>query len=60
MNMALSEIEKHLKALRLHGMNSTLHTRITQANQGVNEIARNINESAVGANQGSRGVSESG
>jgi len=34
MNMALSEIEKHLKALRLHGMNSTLHTRITQANQG--------------------------
>lgn len=34
MNMALSEIEKHLKALRLHGMNSTLSTRITQANQG--------------------------
>jgi hypothetical protein len=34
MNMALSEIEKHLKALHLHGMNSTLHTRITQANQG--------------------------
>ena len=34
MNMTLSEIEKHLKALRLHGMNSTLHARITQANQG--------------------------
>ena len=34
MNMVLSEIEKHLKALRLHGMNSTLSTRITQANQG--------------------------
>ena len=34
MNMALPEIEKHLKALRLHGMNSTLSTRITQANQG--------------------------
>ena len=34
MNMALSEIEKHLKTLRLHGMNSTLSTRITQANQG--------------------------
>ena len=34
MNMALSEIEKHLKTLRLHGMISTLPTRITQANQG--------------------------
>ena len=33
MNMALSEIEKHLKTLRLHGMISTLQTRITQANQ---------------------------
>ena len=27
MNMALSEIEKHLKKLRLHGMISTLHTQ---------------------------------
>ncbi len=34
MNMELSEIEKHLKALRLHGMNDTLHTRLAQANQG--------------------------
>jgi len=34
MNMALSEIEKHLKTLRLHGMSSTLQTRLTQANQG--------------------------
>jgi DNA replication protein DnaC len=34
MNMALSEIEKHLNTLRLHGMISTLQTRITQANQG--------------------------
>jgi len=34
MNMELSEIEKHLKALRLHGMNNTLHTRLAQANQG--------------------------
>ena len=34
MNMALPEIEKHLKTLRLHGMNSTLQLRITQANQG--------------------------
>lgn len=34
MNMALSEIEKHLKTLRLHGMNSTLQTRLAQANQG--------------------------
>jgi hypothetical protein len=28
MNMALAEIEKHLKTLRLHGMNSTLQTRL--------------------------------
>ena len=34
MNMALPEIEKHLKTLRLHGMSSTLQTRIAQANQG--------------------------
>jgi DNA replication protein DnaC len=34
MNMALPEIEKHLKTLRLHGMSSTLQTRIVQANQG--------------------------
>jgi DNA replication protein DnaC len=34
MNMALSEIEKHLKTLRLHGMNGTLQTRLAQANQG--------------------------
>jgi DNA replication protein DnaC len=34
MNMALSEIEKHLKTLHLHGMNSTLQTRLAQANQG--------------------------
>ena len=34
MNMALSEVEKHLKAFRLHGMLSTLQTRIIQANQG--------------------------
>ena len=34
MNMSLVEIEKHLKTLRLHGMNATLETRIIQANQG--------------------------
>jgi len=34
MNMSLPEIEKHLKTLRLHGMNSTLQTRLAQANQG--------------------------
>ena len=34
MNMALSEIEKHLKTLRLYCMNSTLQTRLTQSNQG--------------------------
>jgi DNA replication protein DnaC len=34
MNMSLAEIEKHLKTLRLHGMNATLQTRLIQANQG--------------------------
>jgi len=34
MNMAVSEIEKHLITLRLHGMSSTLQTRLVQANQG--------------------------
>ena len=34
MNMAVSEIEKHLKTLRLHGMSSTLQSRLVQANQG--------------------------
>ena len=33
MNMSLAEIEKHLKTLRLHGMNTTLETRLVQANQ---------------------------
>ena len=34
MNMTLVEIEKHLKDLRLHGMITTLDTRIVQVNQG--------------------------
>ena len=34
MNMSVTEIEKHLKTLRLHGMNATLQTRLVQANQG--------------------------
>ena len=34
MNMSIAEIEKHLKALRLHGMIATLQSRIIQANQG--------------------------
>ena len=34
MNMSLTEIQKHLKTLRLHGMNATLETRLIQANQG--------------------------
>ena len=32
--MSIAEIEKHLKALRLHGMLATLETRVIQANQG--------------------------
>ena len=38
MNMSTVEIEKHLTTLRLHGMNSTLQTRIVQANQGASFI----------------------
>ena len=38
MNMSLTEIEKHLKNLRLHGMSSTLQTRLLQANQGASFI----------------------
>ena len=34
MNMPVAEIERHLKSLRLHGMNTTLQTRLIQANQG--------------------------
>jgi DNA replication protein DnaC len=34
MEMQLAEMEKHLKILRLHGMNATLQTRLIQANQG--------------------------
>lgn len=34
MNMSLTEIERHLKTLRLHGMIATLETRFVQANQG--------------------------
>jgi hypothetical protein len=34
MNMPLVEMQRHLKMLRLHGMNATLETRLIQANQG--------------------------
>jgi len=34
MNMSIAEIERHLNTLRLHGMNTTLQTRLIQANQG--------------------------
>jgi DNA replication protein DnaC len=34
MEMQLAEMQKHLKILRLHGMNATLQTRLIQANQG--------------------------
>ena len=34
MNMSPAEMERHLKTLRLHGMITTLDTRILQANQG--------------------------
>jgi hypothetical protein len=34
MSMSMVEIEKQLKALRLHGMLATLESRTLQANQG--------------------------
>ena len=34
MEMPLAEIQRHLKTLRLHGINATLETRLIQANQG--------------------------
>jgi DNA replication protein DnaC len=34
MDMPLAEIQKHLRTLRLHGMNATLEPRLVQANQG--------------------------
>jgi DNA replication protein DnaC len=34
MDIPLAEIQSHLKALRLHGMNETLEPRLIQANQG--------------------------
>jgi DNA replication protein DnaC len=34
MNMPLVEIQRHLRTLRLHGMNATLEPRLVQANQG--------------------------
>ena len=38
MDMSLAEIERHLKTLRLHGMNATLQTRLIQANQGASFV----------------------
>jgi DNA replication protein DnaC len=38
MDMSLAEIERHLKTLRLHGMNATLQTRLIQANQGTSFV----------------------
>ena len=34
MEISIAEMQKHLKMLRLHGMNATLQTRLIQANQG--------------------------
>lgn len=34
MNMSVVELQKHLKQLRLHGMNSSLETRLLEASQG--------------------------
>jgi DNA replication protein DnaC len=38
MNMSLQELQRHLKTLRLHGMNATLETRLIQANQGASFV----------------------
>jgi DNA replication protein DnaC len=34
MEMSLAELQRNLKAVRLHGMSATLETRLVQANQG--------------------------
>ena len=33
MDMSLAEIQRHLRTLRLHGMNATLEPRLVQASQ---------------------------
>ena len=38
MNMTLVEMQRHLKTLRLHGMNATLEPRVVQANQGASFV----------------------
>ena len=38
MDMTLAEIQKHLSALRLHGVNATLEPRLIQANQGASFV----------------------
>jgi DNA replication protein DnaC len=38
MDMSLAEIQRHLKTLRLHGMNATLQTRLVQANTGASFV----------------------
>lgn len=34
MEMPLAELQRNLKAVRLHGMSATLETRLVQSNQG--------------------------
>lgn len=38
MNMTLAEMQRHLKTLRLHGINATLEPRLVQANQGASFV----------------------
>lgn len=38
MDMTLAEIQKHLRTLRLHGMNATLESRLIQVNQGASFV----------------------
>ena len=38
MDMTLEEIHKHLRTLRLHGMNATLESRLIQVNQGASFV----------------------
>ena len=38
MDMSLAEIQRHLRTLRLHGMNATLEPRLVQANQGASFV----------------------
>jgi hypothetical protein len=38
MEIPLAELQRNLKTIRLHGMNTTLETRLVQASQGTSFV----------------------